>query len=149
MLPPRRVAFGVGVWALESPAPLRPGRRLLLGQLLFYDGEGLLGATRAIKGRAAAEGGDYSAIGTSVVVGAGTTTATIPVTVIDDGLIEGSESVRITLIYGPGYIAGSPNSDTVNIADDDLVPYPYPYFQDRERRVKTDRKMLAGPLAAL
>ena len=69
----------------------------------------------------ATEGADYVAISTAVTVSAGATTATIPITVIDDLLGEGDETVTITLTGGLNYFVGVPNSATVNIADNEPV----------------------------
>ena len=71
----------------------------------------------------ATEGADYSNIGTSVLIPANTTTATIDVTVIDDSLIEGAETVTLTLTgTSNGSIGlGSTISGTVTIANDDAT----------------------------
>ena len=66
----------------------------------------------------ATPGSDYSAIPASVTLAAGATTATIPVTVLDDLAGEGSETVIITLASG-GYSVGSPSTATVTITDNE------------------------------
>ncbi len=71
----------------------------------------------AISGSAAA-GLDYDAIPATVTLNVGATTATIPVTVLDDTTGEGNETVIVTLAAGP-YGIGSPSSATVTIADDE------------------------------
>src|SRR5207249_10187753 len=76
----------------------------------------------AISGTAA-NGTDYSAIGTSVVIPAGLSSATITITPIDDAFNEVNETVALTLTAGSYNIAASPdNAATVTIADDDPAP---------------------------
>ena len=74
------------------------------------------------KSGTAASGSDYSALGTTVVIPSGSTTATITLAVIDDTLIEGSETAILTLAAGTGYTIGSPLVATVTIADNDALP---------------------------
>ncbi|RPE08110.1 DUF11 domain-containing protein [Chitinophaga lutea] len=70
----------------------------------------------------ATAGGDYTALGGSVVMPAGQNSVTVPVSVIDDQQIEAAETIIITGSFGSSAtdtftVAGSPV--TVNIADDD------------------------------
>ncbi len=62
---------------------------------------------------------DYAAVGTSATFGAGSAMATASVTVNDDSLVEGNETVVMTLAAGTGYTVGTPSSATVTIQDDD------------------------------
>ncbi len=73
-------------------------------------------------GGTATSGTDYQSLGTSVVIPAGSASATKTVTVIDDSLIEGDETVIVTVTSGTGYTVGSPSSATVTIKDDDSSP---------------------------
>lgn len=68
-------------------------------------------------GGTATAGSDYAAIA-AVVIPAGASSVTVPVTVLDDGLGEGPETVALTVQAGLGYGVGSPASATVTIADD-------------------------------
>ncbi|RMF68154.1 MAG: hypothetical protein D6742_05800, partial [Cyanobacteria bacterium J069] len=72
----------------------------------------------------ATPGADYTALTGTVTIPAGQLSATIPVTVLDDTLIEGSESVIVTLNAitsgGAGLTISNANTATVNIADNDL-----------------------------
>ncbi len=71
----------------------------------------------------AANGTDYSSIGTSVIIPAGSPSATITITPIDDPLNEVDETVILTLAAGSYNIAASPgNVATVTIADNDPAP---------------------------
>ncbi len=63
---------------------------------------------------------DYEALGSSVNIPAGATSADIPVIVIDDFLREGSESVIVDILEGAIYGFGSPTTATVFIVDDDV-----------------------------
>lgn len=67
----------------------------------------------------AVSGSDYSSIGTSVTIPASSTSATITVTPIDDSTDELPETVIVAISTGSDYIAGTPGSATVTIADDD------------------------------
>ncbi|SFW84728.1 DUF7507 domain-containing protein [Chitinophaga sancti] len=74
----------------------------------------------------ATNGTDYTTITLTKTIAAGTSTVQIPVTVKDDNLIEGNETVTLT-ITGFSVGAGVPtlttgtSVGTVNIADDDIL----------------------------
>lgn len=72
----------------------------------------------------ATSGTDYTALPASVTIPANQTTATLTLTPLDDSAVEGSETVILTLKTNPNssYSVGNPSSDTVNIADDDVLP---------------------------
>ena len=70
-------------------------------------------------GGTAANGTDYTALPGSVTIPAGMSSATITVSVIDDTLVEGPETVIVTLIATADYLVGTPNTDTVSLADND------------------------------
>ncbi len=74
-------------------------------------------------GGSATPGSDYQAIG-ALSLGAGQTSLAIPVSVINDTAIEGTETVSISLLAGPGYTLGAANSATLNITDDDRNARP-------------------------
>jgi hypothetical protein len=67
----------------------------------------------------ATNGSDYNRLSGSVTFVAGASSATIVVNPIDDTLLEGQESVVVTLATGSTYELGSPSSATVAIADND------------------------------
>ena len=67
----------------------------------------------------ATSGSDYKALSGSVTVSRGATTATIPVTLIDDSLKEGSETIVLDLIESGGYKETSPGTHTLTIIDDE------------------------------
>ena len=68
----------------------------------------------------ATSGSDYTALSGTVAVPRGATTATIPVTILDDGVQDRGETVVLTLAAGEGYRVGSPGTHTLTIIDDDV-----------------------------
>jgi len=70
-------------------------------------------------GGTATAGSDYTPLGTSVTIPAGSATATKPVDVLDDVAFEGNETVVLTVSAGAGYTVGSPSSATITVEDDD------------------------------
>jgi hypothetical protein len=75
-----------------------------------------LTVTYTVTGTATA-GSDYSSISTSVAIPAGQTTVDRTVTPINDGTVEGIETVIVTLVDGAHYDLGAATSATVTIAD--------------------------------
>ncbi len=67
----------------------------------------------------ATPGTDYAGLPGSVTLPAGSASATIAVTPLDDAAVEPSETVVVTLGPGSGYAVGSPAAATVTVADDD------------------------------
>ena len=70
----------------------------------------------------AANGGDYTALGGStflVAIPAGQASATVTIAPVDDALVEGDETVVLTLQPSTGYAIASPGAATVTIEDDD------------------------------
>lgn len=61
---------------------------------------------------------DYQSLPATVTIGTGGT-AVVSVTVIDDALVEPTETVILTVATGSGYTPGSPNSATVSITSND------------------------------
>jgi Ca2+-binding RTX toxin-like protein len=67
---------------------------------------------------------DYNQIPTSITIAVGDDSATIDITPIDDNLVEGNETVLLTLVDGTSYDLGTTTSATVTIADNDSIPVP-------------------------
>ena len=70
-------------------------------------------------GGKATAGADYTALSGAVTVPAGATTAVIPVTLIDDGVQEGRETLALTLAGSAGYRVANPGTHTLSIVDDE------------------------------
>ncbi|MDE0417139.1 MAG: hypothetical protein OXI95_09425, partial [bacterium] len=70
----------------------------------------------------ATAGTDYTALSGTVTVSRGATTATIPVTLIDDSVQEGSKTVVLTLAAGADYKVGSPDTHTLTVLDNETPP---------------------------
>ncbi|RYX78251.1 tandem-95 repeat protein, partial [bacterium] len=66
---------------------------------------------------------DYTVIGNTVIIPAGQKTATIAVTVVDDNIAEGTESVALTMVANTsnGSITANTTPATLNIIDNDTV----------------------------
>ena len=78
-------------------------------------------------GGTATAGSDFTIVNSgTVTVPKGTTTATIPVALIDDSSQEGSETVVLTLDGSAGYSVASPGTHTLTIVDDE-TPKAYVY----------------------
>jgi hypothetical protein len=69
----------------------------------------------------ATNGTDYAALASSIVIPAGSTSASIVVSPVDDAEVEGAESVIVTLSPDPSYVIGAPGMASLQIADDDLT----------------------------
>ena len=77
-------------------------------------------------GGSATAGSDYTNLPTTATIAAGSASATVTVTPVDDSLVEGAETVVATVQTGSGYQIGDPASATVTIADNDTTPAPPP-----------------------
>ena len=73
----------------------------------------------------ATSGTDYQSISTTVTIPAGTSTAPVTIIPLDDTLVEGDETVVLTLSANPTYTIVSPSSATLTIKDNDS-PAPDP-----------------------
>jgi hypothetical protein len=67
----------------------------------------------------ATPGSDYGALSGTVTIPAGSASATVTVTPLDDPAVESAETVILTLSSGAGYTVGAPSAATVTIADND------------------------------
>ncbi|MEK7554991.1 MAG: Calx-beta domain-containing protein [Patescibacteria group bacterium] len=85
-----------------------------------------LSVTISLTGSTATNGSDFQTIGTVQSISANTPYLDIPITVVDDSLIEGAETVILTVSSGSGYTLGSPISQAMTISDDDTLAPPPP-----------------------
>jgi hypothetical protein len=67
----------------------------------------------------AINGVDYVALPNSVVIPAGSVSVTLPLIVIDDPLVEGPETVTLTLQSNSSYFLDNPSSATLTLQDDE------------------------------
>jgi hypothetical protein len=72
----------------------------------------------------ASNGVDYATLTGSVTIPANNSSATIAISPSDDPLVEGSETVVLTLASSASYQIGTPNGVTVTIADNDSNAAP-------------------------
>ncbi|MDD1417731.1 SBBP repeat-containing protein [Dolichospermum sp. ST_sed1] len=70
----------------------------------------------------ATNGADYTSVANNVIFAAGSNTATVTLTPIDDTIFEGTETAILTLVNGTAYTLGTTANATVSIADNDLQP---------------------------
>ena len=78
-------------------------------------------------GGTATAGADFTITNSgTVTVPAGATTATIPVTIVDDGVDDGGETVVLTLSGGGGYGVGARDTHTLYIDPVPAVAFPFP-----------------------
>jgi hypothetical protein len=87
-------------------------------------GPGGLSVTYSVGGSSTASPSDYGALSGSVVIAEGQTSVSLPVVVIDDAAIEGTETLVLNLTSGEAYELGSPSSASIDILDDDVAPPP-------------------------
>jgi GH35 family endo-1,4-beta-xylanase len=75
-------------------------------------------------GGTAVNGDDYVALSGTVTIPAGQRTATFGIEPLDDAVLEGPESVTVTLADDPAYLLATPSSRTgeVTLYDDDHLP---------------------------
>ncbi|MEA5579690.1 Calx-beta domain-containing protein, partial [Anabaena sp. UHCC 0451] len=71
----------------------------------------------------ATNGVDYQSLSGTTTFSAGASTALINVNPVDDALVEGNETVIVTLASSANYVLGTAKSATVNIADNDPAPF--------------------------
>ena len=71
-------------------------------------------------GGTATNGADYQTLSGSVLIAAGLASASIDVIPVDDNIVEGSETVILTINPTAAYSLGASSSATVTIADNDL-----------------------------
>jgi serine protease len=69
----------------------------------------------------AGNGSAYQTIATTVNFAAGSPTATVTLTPIDDSIVNGSRTATLNVQNGANYTAGSPSSATITIADNDVA----------------------------
>jgi hypothetical protein len=67
--------------------------------------------------------GDYTLSNSTITINAGFDTASVSFTVVDDALVEGTETATLTISSpSSGLTLGSPTSQNITITDNDLAP---------------------------
>ncbi len=101
---------------------------------------GALTVNYVVSGTATA-GADYVALPGSVTIPAGQAGAPVVVTTLNDAALEGTETVKLTIIPAAGYAFGANISATVNITDDETQALP-PVAQNQN--VLVPRNLASG-----
>ncbi len=70
----------------------------------------------------ATNGIDYNSLTGKAIFAAGSATALVNITPLDDTLFEGNETAILTLVTGQGYSLGTTKTGTVGIVDNDPAP---------------------------
>ena len=86
-------------------------------------------------GGTAISGVDYSSVPTTVVIPAGSTTATFDIALVDDALFEVAETLILTMGAPTHAIAGSASKLTITIADNDGANKPAVRFTSESQSV--------------
>ncbi|MEP6662196.1 MAG: Calx-beta domain-containing protein [Verrucomicrobiota bacterium] len=107
----------VTVTSTNRPAAVEGGGN---GEFVFTRNgtSGVLTVYFSITGTASS-GVDFLPLGTNIVIANGQSSATLPVTAIDDGSIEGEETVVLALTVRDTYLTAFPSSATVLVQDND------------------------------
>ena len=90
------------------------------GDPVAFDTTQALTVTYTLSGTAT-NGVDYQALSGTVIIPAGASSTAIVVVPIDDTLVEGTETVTATVQSTAHYVAGVPNSATIDIRDNDVL----------------------------
>ncbi|PZV17779.1 MAG: hypothetical protein DCF20_05265 [Pseudanabaena sp.] len=97
-------------------------------------------------GGTATKGIDYSSLFGTVTFAAGSNTAVVNINAIDDVIIEGTETIVLTLAANAAYNLGTTASATVAIADNDLAPFAVDFNRNGTSDIlwqKNDRTQLS------
>ena len=70
-----------------------------------------------------AAGSDYTIGASPVTIPAGLATVTLTVTPVDDSLVEGAETIIVTISASANYFVGTPSTDTVSLTSEDDDDY--------------------------
>jgi hypothetical protein len=119
-VPPTVTVAATGATATETATP---------GGTVTFTRTGSTGAALTVLftvSGTASPGFDYQTLPASVVIPAGQASVTLPVVPVDDPLVEGQETVIVTLGPDAAYVVGDPSAATVAIDDDDTEPLPLP-----------------------
>ncbi len=99
-------------------------------------------------GGTATAGSDFTALSGTVTVPAGERTATVPVTIPDDGVDDAGETMVLTLAEGEGYRVGSRNTHRLNIDVPPVVYFPSRFNRSAVRESAGTRNVTVNLSAA-
>ena len=117
----------VWLYGVDYQASEALGRRDVVMRVGFSPSPSVAVTVRYTVSGTATAGDDYTALSGSLTLSPGATSASIPVTVLNDVDEEPTESVVVTLDSGTGYTLGPVVTSSVRIADDDATgPGPDP-----------------------
>lgn len=121
----------MGAFELQSVAPV-PTVGFTLASQTAGEGAGVFSLTVSLSaattknvtvpftlGGTATNGTDYTISSSPLTIPAGSTSASIQVTIIDDALVDGNETVIVTLGSPTNATLGSPTAETLTITDND------------------------------
>ena len=112
----------------------------------------------SVAGTAATDGSDFLLTSTaptgydpaaakgSLVLLPGETSATLLITPFDDSIVEGAETVEISLVSGTGYTLGTPATATLTIADNDAPDHLAEFFTEAKPFDLAGRRLTLTPL---
>ena len=108
------------VWVEATVATTaEPGQEAGLFTIRSADGTGVDQLVHFTVSGNAVPGVDYAALVSPITLPGGANMVAVLVHVLDDALLEGNESVTLTVIAGGDYVVGSPSSATITITDND------------------------------
>ena len=94
-------------------------------------------------GGSALNGIDYLFLTNFVVIPVNAISTTLPIRPISDGLPEGEETVRVSILPDPAYMVGAPAVDTVFVEDAPWDEWRFEHFTAQELRLGA----VTGPFA--
>jgi hypothetical protein len=98
------------------------------------------------EGGTATAGADYTPVDTTLSFAAGQASADVAVPILEDGAVEGPETVGLRVIPGPGASAGAPSTTTLTITDDDVASAPPPTLRP-DRTAPVESALAVAPSA--
>lgn len=112
------------VVTLSAPDPEASESSPNSGQLLLSRSGSTAAPLTVVLGRAgtASDGADYTSIAATQTFAVGQSTLAVPVSPVDDSVLEDVETVVVSLAADPAYTVGSPSSGTVEIVNNDYTP---------------------------
>ncbi len=116
-------ATGNFQFAVASATVAESSNTIAIGITRTGDTSGVASVRYETSDLTAQQKGDYTFASGVLQFGPGETSRTVNISLIDDVLVEGSESFQVTLSNPSGnFVIGNPSPEIITITDDDLVP---------------------------